>query len=273
MLRVEGDFVLVDVGYKSEGMIPRNEWEDVDSPPEPGQSVRVLIEDIEDVSVLIDDSLIELTAVTVRLEMVDTGMVIQFLSLLHQIQTVQGMDQTAAGEIGVDVQPAEFCALCKGKRAELAVPVLLHLRRVIEDAGDFATAVRMLSEQRLAAPGLLTVVGRENDQRVVIERTSKHHGHRWGNGDKPLLATNHYRFLREPILGDSDVLDETSCDRFDALAGFFTEHTADQPVEEEALLYALTDPTVMQDITAQHVIIRPRTQEMRLFVPRRLMGS
>ena len=152
-------------------------------------------------------------------------------------------------------------------------PVLLHLRRVIEDAGDFATAVRMLSEQRLAAPGLLTVVGRENDQRVVIERTSKHHGHRWGNGDKPLLATNHYRFLREPILGDSDVLDETSCDRFDALAGFFTEHTADQPVEEEALLYALTDPTVMQDITAQHVIIRPRTQEMRLFVPRRLMGS
>jgi len=56
VLRVEGDFVLVDVGYKSEGMIPRSEWEESEDPPEPGQSVRVLIEDIEDVSTLIDDS-------------------------------------------------------------------------------------------------------------------------------------------------------------------------------------------------------------------------
>ncbi len=56
VLRVEGDFVLVDVGYKSEGMIPQNEWEEEEEPPEPGQSVRVLIEDIEDLSALIDDS-------------------------------------------------------------------------------------------------------------------------------------------------------------------------------------------------------------------------
>jgi len=56
VLRVEGDFVLVDVGYKSEGMIPSSEWEDADAPPEAGQAVRVLIEDIEDVSTLIDDS-------------------------------------------------------------------------------------------------------------------------------------------------------------------------------------------------------------------------
>jgi len=56
VLRVEGDFVLVDVGYKSEGMIPRSEWEETEDPPETGQAVRVLIEDIEDVSTLIDDS-------------------------------------------------------------------------------------------------------------------------------------------------------------------------------------------------------------------------
>ena len=56
VLRVEGDFVLVDVGYKSEGMIPRYEWEDSEEPPEPGQSIKVLIEDIEDVSAQIDDS-------------------------------------------------------------------------------------------------------------------------------------------------------------------------------------------------------------------------
>jgi S1 RNA binding family protein len=56
VLRVEGDFVLVDVGYKSEGMILRNEWEEDEPPPEPGSTVKVLIEDIEDVLGRIDDS-------------------------------------------------------------------------------------------------------------------------------------------------------------------------------------------------------------------------
>ncbi len=36
VLRVEGDVVLVDVGYKSEGIIFRNEWEEGEEPPEPG---------------------------------------------------------------------------------------------------------------------------------------------------------------------------------------------------------------------------------------------
>ena len=39
----------VDVGYKSEGMIPVNEWDDDDDEPEVGQEVDVLIEDVEDV--------------------------------------------------------------------------------------------------------------------------------------------------------------------------------------------------------------------------------
>jgi len=56
VLRVEGDFVLVDVGYKSEGMILRNEWEESEPPPEPGQTIKVLIEDIEDVFGTVDDT-------------------------------------------------------------------------------------------------------------------------------------------------------------------------------------------------------------------------
>ncbi|MHB8901735.1 MAG: 30S ribosomal protein S1 [Thermoguttaceae bacterium] len=55
IIRVEGDFVLVDVGYKSEGMILRNEWEDNEEPPKPGQILKVLIEDVEDVAGPIDD--------------------------------------------------------------------------------------------------------------------------------------------------------------------------------------------------------------------------
>ena len=56
VLRVEGDFVLVDVGYKSEGIIPLHEWEEDEPPPTPGQSIKVLIEDIEDVFGTVDDS-------------------------------------------------------------------------------------------------------------------------------------------------------------------------------------------------------------------------
>ena len=49
VLRVEGDVVLVDVGYKSEGIIFRNEWDEGEALPEPGTRVKVLIEDVEDV--------------------------------------------------------------------------------------------------------------------------------------------------------------------------------------------------------------------------------
>ena len=34
VLRIDDDFVLVDVGYKSEGIIPRNEWEEGDEIPQ-----------------------------------------------------------------------------------------------------------------------------------------------------------------------------------------------------------------------------------------------
>ncbi len=56
IVRVDDEFVIVDVGYKSEGMVARSEWEEdeetgeaADEPPEVGQTVRVLVEDVEDV--------------------------------------------------------------------------------------------------------------------------------------------------------------------------------------------------------------------------------
>ncbi|MBI5760227.1 MAG: 30S ribosomal protein S1 [Planctomycetales bacterium] len=48
VLRREGDDVLVDVGYKSEGIVPMNEWEPGEDPPVPGQKVEVLLEEVED---------------------------------------------------------------------------------------------------------------------------------------------------------------------------------------------------------------------------------
>ncbi len=47
IIRVEDDFVLVDVGFKSEGAISLNEWEGEEL-PQIGDSVRVIIEEVED---------------------------------------------------------------------------------------------------------------------------------------------------------------------------------------------------------------------------------
>ena len=51
---VTPDVVLVDVGYKSEGIIPINEWydegEDKIKPPQPGDQIQVLLEAVEDES-------------------------------------------------------------------------------------------------------------------------------------------------------------------------------------------------------------------------------
>ncbi|MBI1310946.1 30S ribosomal protein S1 [bacterium] len=48
VIRIEGDDVLVDVGYKSEGMVPLNEWDDQPEPPKPGDKIEVLMEEFED---------------------------------------------------------------------------------------------------------------------------------------------------------------------------------------------------------------------------------
>jgi small subunit ribosomal protein S1 len=47
IIRVEEDEVLVDVGYKSEGIVPISEWGEGD-PPVPGNRVEVLLEEVED---------------------------------------------------------------------------------------------------------------------------------------------------------------------------------------------------------------------------------
>ena len=49
IIRVDDDEVLVDVGFKSEGLVLREEWESEDPVPEVGQTIEVMLEDIEDV--------------------------------------------------------------------------------------------------------------------------------------------------------------------------------------------------------------------------------
>lgn len=53
VLRVQGEEVLVDIGYKSEGVVLVDEWEEGAEPPKPGDKVEVLLEEVEDPTGLI----------------------------------------------------------------------------------------------------------------------------------------------------------------------------------------------------------------------------
>ncbi len=48
IIRVDDEFVLVDVGFKSEGQIARSEWDETEEPPQIGQQLKVLIEEVDE---------------------------------------------------------------------------------------------------------------------------------------------------------------------------------------------------------------------------------
>ena len=48
VVRIDDDEVVVDIGYKSEGVVQRDEWETDDELPNPGDSIEVLLEEFED---------------------------------------------------------------------------------------------------------------------------------------------------------------------------------------------------------------------------------
>ncbi len=153
-------------------------------------------------------------------------------------------------------------------------PVLLHLRRVLEDAKDFEAALESFVETRLAAPCLLTLVGVENHQRVVVERTPSRHALRRPPGPQaPLYATNDYHELCPTSGGLDPRLIGTSCSRFDALTMLLAQVDPSKSLDNDCLLAILSHPAVIQVITAQHVIARPATGELRVWVPTRLLAD
>jgi small subunit ribosomal protein S1 len=89
VLRTEGDYVLVDVGYKSEGIILRSEWEEGEELPKPGQIIKVLIEDVEDIHGLVDDSRGMITLSKRKAEKIEAWM--QVMETVHEDDVVTGV--------------------------------------------------------------------------------------------------------------------------------------------------------------------------------------
>ena len=48
VIRIDEESVLIDVGFKSEGSIPRHEWDENEDPPAVGDIVKVLVEEVDE---------------------------------------------------------------------------------------------------------------------------------------------------------------------------------------------------------------------------------
>ena len=157
---------------------------------------------------------------------------------------------------------------------KMGYPVLLLMRRVLEEARGFEDALKMLRDTKLISPVLFTLVGTENDERVVIERSPRRHALRWAKPNEVLITTNDYRMLEKPEThSDSLEIYETTCYRYDYLSRYFADRGLDEPPADDELLFLLSEPNVAQSITAQHIILRPRQGKTRLFAPRHLLAN
>lgn len=141
-----------------------------------------------------------------------------------------------------------------GETDPTGYPMLLFLRHVMDNAGGFDQAVEMVRTESLMSSGIVTLVGRTNRERVIIERMPNRAVVRQAAGDDPLIATNHFLALSK---GES-------CPRYDYLEEFAGSRPA---------MDLLTHPEVLQVITAQHVVAKPAQGTIAMTVPSHLLDT
>ena len=102
ILRVDDEMVLVDVGFKSEGSIPRSEWDDSEEPPQVGQTIKVLIEDLEDEFGTVEDGQGMLSLSKRKAEKILTWQ--EMMKTVHEGQVVTGtVTRKIKGGLLVDI--------------------------------------------------------------------------------------------------------------------------------------------------------------------------
>lgn len=151
------------------------------------------------------------------------------------------------------------------KRAALGYwPVMWVVRQVLDEARDFAAAVRFLKAQPLLAPVLFTVAGTKNDERVVIERgTDTWAVRKPASAQAPTLTTNHY-LSREFQAENLDLSEMDTLQRMEALE---TRTGRAQPGDAGECFRLLSAGDVLRPDTQHQVVMRARDGLMVVRVP------
>lgn len=164
----------------------------------------------------------------------------------------------AAGRFAVTLN-----AVLSLEAAQPAMPVVLLLRSVLEEARSFDEASAILTNSMLPCDCLLLLTGTRSGEMVVIERTPSRHAVRLAQGDF-LCVTNDYQQLNADANQPTSEILATSCSRFNRVEHLLHDETPRNPAH---CLGYLRDPAVQMKITVQQMVFRASTGEYWLSVP------
>ncbi len=173
---------------------------------------------------------------------------------------VGALSGVASGRFAVTLN-----AVISEDSGEVAEPVTMLIRRVLETAESFQAAVEVLSETPIATDCLLLVTGVEPRDMVVIERAPNRFARR-----KPengfIVVANTYLLLSDGSQESDSELQRTSCARSSRVEELMEDSTQR---ELEFCFGILRDPGVQLEITVQQMVFSARAGSAHVRFPHR----
>ena len=151
-------------------------------------------------------------------------------------------------------------AVLSNDAPEIAYPISFLLRDVLEKASDYAEARQILSEKTIACDCLLLLSGMAPHEKIVIERTPKRHALR-GENDPFVVVTNDYKKLDNAEEDSNNLLQTTSCGRFDRTSELLKDRQRDHG---RSFADILKDPEIKMMITVQQMVFDNATGEIEM---------
>lgn len=151
-------------------------------------------------------------------------------------------------------------AVMSSEPYQLAEPVVYLIRKVLENASGFEEAIAILSDTTIASDCLLMVCGTKPSEMAVIERTPSQSKVRFAQNGK-IMVTNDYKLFNVSGESSFDVLNETSCGRYNRMQTLLEKGIRNS----EDVYKILSDSEVKMGITMQQMCFYPKTGEFNLF--------
>jgi acid ceramidase len=165
------------------------------------------------------------------------------------------------------VAPGRFAvtlnAVLSLEQIQIAMPVVLLIRTVFEEARTFSEALKLLSSAPLPCDCLLLLTGVRAGELVVIERTPSRYALRHAK-DGYVCVTNGYQQLDAGLGAARSELLDTWCQRFERIQALISQK---QPRDPEDCFRYLNDPQVRMHMTVQQMVFCAATGEHWLRFP------